>query len=88
MENQGLRRASRCGARGMRLLSMAASPASPQTRAGASAAADRMGERRRCSSSARLISEHGSGWPRGWRPAEAAAGPPALARSWAPSGSR
>jgi hypothetical protein len=38
MDNHGLRQASRCGARGMRLLN----PASLQARGGAGAAADRM----------------------------------------------
>jgi hypothetical protein len=38
MDNHGLRRASRCGVRGMRLLG----PASLQARGGAGAAADRM----------------------------------------------
>jgi hypothetical protein len=42
MTNDGLQRASRCGARGTRLESTAAGPASSQARGGASVAADRM----------------------------------------------
>jgi hypothetical protein len=42
MLNNGLQRASRCGARGTRPVSTAAGPVIPQARGCASAAADRM----------------------------------------------